>query len=60
MKWERAGKYAIRCGDWIIAKYFVDGKAVYGVTFKNERRGFFDDLDRAKKLAGANVEKEAA
>lgn len=60
MKWERAGKYAIRSGNWVIAKYIVDGKPVYGVTFKNERRGFFDDVNQAKKAAALDAEKEAA
>ena len=60
MKWERAGKYAIRSGNWVIAKYIVDGKAVYGATFKNERCGFFDDADQAKKMAASEMEKRAA
>ena len=50
-KWERAGKYAIRCGGWVIAKYFTRDGAVYGVSFNGERRGFFDDVERAKKMA---------
>ena len=56
MIWERISDYAIKSGPWLIAKYVVGGKPVYGVCFKHERRGYFDDLAKAKALAETPVE----
>lgn len=51
MRWEHAGKFAIRRGDWIISKVFVDGIAHYGLWFKGKNMGYLTEIEKAKRMA---------
>lgn len=60
MKWKRISKYAISSGEWIIAKFIIDGVARYGLSFAGKNLGYFDDAEQAKRQAVTPGVKEAA
>lgn len=51
MSWERVGKYAMRNGDWIVSKQYVDGCTLYAGWYQSEKPAKFycNDFDEAKQ-----------
>ncbi len=51
MDWQRVGKYAIKCGEWQIAKLYTNGVPGYLVWHKGVLQpGCHDTADKAKEF----------
>jgi DNA-dependent RNA polymerase auxiliary subunit epsilon len=51
MVWHNVDRYQIKCGQFIIAKYFSGSNVRYGLSNNNKNIGYYDSIDEAKIAA---------
>lgn len=51
MIWQKVSEFAIKSGDWTIAKYISQGKPVFGLWFRSKNLGYFGNPEMAKEFA---------
>jgi DNA-dependent RNA polymerase auxiliary subunit epsilon len=51
MQWTKVDKYQIKCGTFLISKYFSRDNVRYGLSNNNKNIGYYDSIDDAKLAA---------
>jgi hypothetical protein len=51
MLWHNVDRYQIKCGTFIIAKYFSGKNIRYGLSNGSKQLGYYDTIDEAKSIA---------
>jgi hypothetical protein len=51
MLWHKVDRYQIKCGPFIIAKYFSGSNVRYGLSNANKQLGYYNTIDEAKIIA---------
>ena len=51
MNWVRLDNYCIKCGEFLIAKYFTPSGIKYGISQFNKNHGYFNTAHEAKQKA---------
>jgi len=51
MIWQKLDNYCIKCGEFIIAKYYTPSGEKFGLSHHNKNHGYFDTALKAKAKA---------
>ena len=51
MNWQKLDNYRIKCGDFIIAKYYTPSGEKFGLSHHNKSFGYFNTAHEAKQKA---------
>lgn len=51
MKWDRVSAYGMQCGEYRVAKCFIDGCTLYVIYYKHDQLKVCNDFDECKEVA---------